>query len=564
MAPKYPIRGMTFPDTASLVQRGDAAHQQGRWADALQAYDEALALDPAQPLVHYHRGLVLGRTGRPGEAADAMQRSLALDPGRTKARLARAEFLVQAGRHRDALTEFRHLAASGMDRPEIWARIAKLEYNCGRAWPAVQAYERAAAGGDAVADSNRLYASAFCSQVDAAALAASCRDWGTRAHRLATAQGGPRWQEAPRSGHRIRIGYVSRDFREHSVRFFFMPLMRHHDRERFDITCYNDTPKRDAAHLALRSVSEEAGDDWCDAAGMTDDALAERILDDGIDVLVDLAGHSRGHRLGLFARRLARVQLTALGYPPTTGLPVMDFKLSDAVADPPEAQAFYSEKLLRLDRGFWCFEPPADAPPVAPAPSSASGTFTFGCFGDACKISDAVLAAWAGILRGAPKARLLVKAPVAGDADLRAALAERFAAAGLDMQRVAFAGPTLPLSAFLAEYARVDAILDTWPFNGGTTTCMALWMGVPVLTVAGDMLCSRMGTSMLTRMGLQDWVAPNVAGYVDAAVRIASEPSRAAGLRAGLRDRMARSPLTQGAAWVAEYESKIAGLLAGL
>ncbi|MBI5276265.1 MAG: tetratricopeptide repeat protein [Burkholderiales bacterium] len=548
---------------AQAVHRGDTAHQQGRWDEALAAYDEALALEPKLALVHYHRALVLARTGRAAEAVDAMHRSLALEPGRAKARIALGELLGQSGRHREALAEFRQVVDSGLDRPELWARIAKLEYNCGRAWPAAQAYARAAAGGDPVAESNRLYTSAFCSQVDAASLAALCRDWGQRAHERAMALPGPRWKgEAPRlAGRRIRIGYVSRDFREHSVRFFFMPLLRHHDRGRFDVTCYHDTPKRDAAHLALRGVSEDAGDEWVEASGMDDDALAGRILDDGIDVLVDLAGHSRSNRLALFARRLAPLQVTALGYPPTTGLPVMDLKLSDAIADPPGADAYYSEKLLRLDAGFWCFEPPADAPPVAPAPCAASGVFTFGCYGEAAKISDAVLTAWAGIFRRAPLARLLVKAPVAGDADLRAALAGRFADAGLPMDRVTFTGATVPLKAFLAEYARVDAILDTWPFNGGTTTCLALWMGVPVLGVAGDMLCSRMGASMLTRVGLADWVAPDAAAHVDAAVQLANEPARAASLRAGLRERVARSPLVDGRAWVRQYEDGIARAL---
>jgi predicted O-linked N-acetylglucosamine transferase (SPINDLY family) len=287
---------------------------------------------------------------------------------------------------------------------------------------------------------------------------------------------------------------------------------------------------------------------------MTDEAVAALIRRDELDILVELAGHTRNNRLPMLAGRLAPIQITALGYPGTTGLGSIDYKLSDPVADPPGAEAYYTESLLRLPECFWCFSPPEDSPDVSAAPCLANRHVTFGCFGEPCKISDLVLRNWRQILHELPTARMLVKLPRWGHEDNVAYFSDRLRGSGLPMERVQLQGPSVPINAFLQSYEQVDVILDTYPFNGGTTTCLALWMGVPVLTLAGDYLASRMGATILTHCGMSEHVAASSSEYVDKAVALGSDSARLAGMRATIRQRMT-SPLTDGKRYVGHLEA---------
>ncbi len=277
---------------------------------------------------------------------------------------------------------------------------------------------------------------------------------------------------------------------------------------------------------------------WRAIHGWRDHEVAERVRRDGIDILVDLAGHTANNRLGVFAQRAAPVQISYLGYPDTTGLPTIDYRLTDAVADPDGADAGYAERLYRLPDGFLCYEPPADAPAVTARPGALRGTITFASFNNLAKVNDAVVDAWARILAGVPGSRLLLKNRALGDAGVRERCAGMFAARGIGPERLEMTGWTADQHSHLALYGEVDIALDTFPYNGTTTSCEALWMGVPVVTLAGDHHVGRVGRSLLGRIGLEALCAADPADYVDLAIRLAARPDKLDALRANLRPLM--------------------------
>ena len=347
-----------------------------------------------------------------------------------------------------------------------------------------------------------------------------------------------------RPGRRLRVGYVSPDFCSHSCSYFLVPLLAGHDRRHFDLVAYSDVARPDGLTAAFRNLVPE----WRDTAGLDDAAFAARVRDDAIDVLVDCAGHTKDNRLGAFARRPAPVQATWLGYPGTTGLDVFDARLVDSVSDPEgTADAAASEPLARVDGGFLAYMPAPFAPPVSPPPMLAAGRPTFGSFNNLPKITDTCVALWAAALAAVPAARLVIKARGLDEPELRAALVGRFAGHGIDPGRIEPRGFDGAVQDHIARYAEVDVALDTVPYNGTTTTCEALWMGVPVVTLAGDRHAARVGASLLTRIGAGDWIAADAAGFARVARSLVADPDGLARTRAGLRARLSASPLCDGA-----------------
>ena len=289
---------------------------------------------------------------------------------------------------------------------------------------------------------------------------------------------------------------------------------------------------------------------------MRDTAVAQRIRDDGIDILVDLAGHTAGNRLVVFTERPAPVQMTWLGYPNTTGLSAMDYRLTDAVADPQGIDdTLHSETLLCLPNGFLCFAPEPDAPEIGPLPALANGHVTFGSFNNLAKVTPEVMETWAAILHRVPRSRLLMKAGSLADEETRKRYLEILVALGIDAGRVELLSWIASNSGPLGAYGRVDIGLDPFPYNGTTTTCEALWMGVPVVTLRGDRHSGRVGASILTRVGLADLVAETRSGTVETAVRLADDLDRLSVLREDLRDRMRDSPLSDAAAFAHDFET---------
>jgi len=304
--------------------------------------------------------------------------------------------------------------------------------------------------------------------------------------------------------------------------------------------------------VRLKSLVEH----WHDISAIDDASLAEQIREDGIDILVDLAGHTAGGRLQTFARKPAPVQVAWLGYPCTTGLAAMDYRITDAYADPAGvSEAHYSETLFRLPDTFDCYGPPRDAPEVGYLPAIAQGHVTFGSFNNLAKLSAEVRALWARLLLAVPGSRLLLKSVPLADAAARQRLIGDFAAHGVGEERLILAAAEATHFSHLKRYHEVDIGLDPFPYNGVTTSFEAMWMGVPVVTLAGSGFISRMGVTMLTNLGMTELIADTPQGYVETAARLAGDIDRLAALRAGLRDRMAKSPLTDARRFTLNLES---------
>ncbi len=351
---------------------------------------------------------------------------------------------------------------------------------------------------------------------------------------------------------RLRVGYLSPNFREHSVSYFADPLIAGHDRRSFEVFCYAQVIKPDTRTERFRDLA----DVWRSTVGLTDATVAERIREDGIDILVDLAGYTGENRLLVFAARPAPVQVSWLGYPNTTGLSAMDYRLTDAIADPEGADdTLYSETLVRLPNGFLCFTPAGDAPDIGGSPALSNGHVTFGSFNHLPKVSPEVVETWAQILERVPGSRLLLKSHPLADAATRDRYLDMFATHGIDARRVELFSWIASKSGHLGAYDRVDIGLDPFPYNGTTTTCEALWMGVPVVTLRGERHSGRVGASLLTRMDLVDLIAETKDAYVETAVGLAKAPDRLSGFRTELRQRMKGSPLCDGDTFARDVEA---------
>lgn len=353
---------------------------------------------------------------------------------------------------------------------------------------------------------------------------------------------------------RLKVGYVSPDFYAHSVAYFFEPLLGAHDAEQIESYCYYCNTKVDETTTRLR----EMADHWRDVAALDDAALAKQITTDGIDILVDLAGHSAKSRIQVFARKPAPVQVAWLGYPNTTGLSAVDYRFTDIVADPVgEADECHSEELIRLDGGIWCYRGGEDCPePMV----KGDRQITFGSFNHMSKLSPAVIALWSKVLKSVPESRLLLKHLELGHAVTRDTVVKQFAANGIDADRLELHGKLPKYADHLALYSKVDIGLDPFPFNGCTTTFEALWMGVPVIALRGDTHVARVGASILTHVGHSELLADSEEDYVRIAADLAGNKMRRVAFRTGLRDAIIASPLGDVDGFAAKVEAAYADM----
>lgn len=351
-----------------------------------------------------------------------------------------------------------------------------------------------------------------------------------------------------RPGDKIRIGYVSGDFKAHSVAFFLEPVLRNHNVDNFEIYCYDMVSVPDETTHRMMNL----GWAWRTIYGLSDSRVAELIRTDGIDILVDLSGHTEGNRLGVFALRPAPIQVTWLGYPNTTGLKQIDLRLTDELADPSGmTDHLYVERLVRLPRTFLCYAPPVSELEVTPLPE---GAVVFCCFNNYPKISDTVLKLWASILRAVPSSKLFLKSGPLVDTGVRTRLIKRFADLEIDAARLLLSGFAVNREEHLQRYGACHIALDTYPYHGTTTTCEALWMGLPVVTLAGASHAARVGVSILNNVGLPELIAPNSDRYVEIAVSLAQNPVKLRGYRHSLRERLLASPLMDATAFTEGLE----------
>lgn len=516
----------------------------GRSAEAEVCLRRALALAPEFALAHYNLGRLLQQNSRGGQALAAYQRALELEPRLAPAAYNRGAQLYELGELDRAIEAYRDLLSWDGAHAHAWNNLGKALRERGEAAAAVASFERAAelAPGDAEIASNRLFALQHVDDRSAEDLLAEHRRYAARfAPDAACEQWGVRFEPE----RRLRVGLVSADLRRHAMANFLEPVLEHHDRSRYELICFSNAPGEDEETARLRAWA----DGWHSLVGLDDAAAAARIVSLGIDLLLDLSGHSAGNRLGVFARRPAPLQLTWLGYIGSTGLTAIDYRISDAVADPPGlAEGWHSEALARMPHAQWCYRPSPEAPPPAPR----RGSLCFGSFNNLAKLSDACLDLWGEALAGIEGARLLVAAAPEGEA--RSRIVDRLGARGVAASRLEFRG-RLPPADYLALYAEVDIALDSYPYTGGTTTCDALWMGVPVLSLAGRRSAARSAASLLQSLGLADWVASSPQEFCAIAGKWADKAADLASLRLGLRARMKKSALMQERAFVRDWES---------
>ncbi len=564
----------------------------GGHAAAADCCRRAAQLAPRDAQAHYNLAVALRDAGQSNAAVDAFRATLALEPAHRTAVSSLGHLLLTLGRVDDAVLAYQNAVVHHPRDPRLLSDLATAQQFQGQFEAAVSSYRRAV---QLAPDLVQLYdnlACALCLQgriqeaLDCYAEALR-RDPGNakafgnylltlhyvpgispevmlREHRrwpVALAALAVKSRAVPITGaqRRLKIGYVSADFRNHSVAYFLAPLMEAHDRGNVEIYCYSSNALVDTTTAWFQGRADQ----WRPIAGLTDEQAARQIQADAIDILVDLGGHTSGSRLALFARKPAPLQVSYLGYPDTTGLSTMDYRLTDAWSDPPGADAHYTETLMRLEGGFLCYQPSAEAPPVSPLPALQHGVITFGSFNARAKINDAVIQLWSRLLHELPTARLLIKNPSLTCAVTRDRLHEQFVAQGIARERVTLHGLARTTQVHLATYAQIDIALDTFPYNGTTTTCEALWMGVPVVTLAGEVHVGRVGVSLLHAVGLEGLIGRDQDAYVQRAVSLAHDRAELATLRATLRQRMADSPLCDAPAFARKVEVAYRSMLQG-
>jgi len=538
-----------IPETHNNL--GTVLQALGRHEEAADSYRQVLRIKPDYAQAHANLGLALWQMGRLEDAAASCGQALAHNPQLAQARNTMALVLWELGRLEEAAESCRQALTFDPSYAEAYNTLGTILKDQGQPQQAIAQYRRAieADADFARAHSNLLFTLNYVESVDSATVFAEHLRWAQQ-YAVPLQKHARRHSNDPVSGRRLRIGYVSPDFCRHSVASFIEPVLAAHDREVVEVYGYANVARPDAMTARLRGLA----DHWRDISGMNDLRAADLIREDRIDILVDLAGHTAGNRLLLFARKPAPVQATYLGYLNTTGMAAMDYRLTDTWADPQgEGDRWHTETLVRLPNGLLCFGEPIDCPPVAESPAVSSGRVTFGCFNNSAKITPEVIALWCEILRSVPDSHLLLKSKQLADAATQRHYRELFLQHGVEPERVEMAGNS-KWQEYLESYHRIDIALDPFPYAGGTITCHALWMGVPVITFAGLMGFGRTGVSILSSIGLSELIADTRGTYLAKAAALSADVAYLQQLRAGMRDRMRNSPLMDSARWVVSLE----------
>jgi len=498
-------------DATSLFYLASIAYNRNDKPRAMELYNQFLVIDEANAEAHTNLGLILTEQKQPEKAVYHCRRSVEINP---------------------------HFALGWLNYGCALERVLMLG-------DALAAYHKAQSLDPslAIAFSNSLLLLNYLSGTTSEQLYQESVKYGQSCSRL---QGGDElWKTASEGGRcfstPINVGLVSPDFRRHPVGYFILPLLRYHKAELLRIVCYSDTSTEDDMTETIRSLSCL----WHNTRGMNHGELARKILDDRIDILIDLAGHTGDNRLPLFALKPSPVQMTWAGYVGTTGVDAIDFLISDRFHSPEGAEKFTTEKIVRLPDSYICYEPPAFAPEIGSLPLISNGYVTFGSFNNLAKLSDDCISIWAEILRKIPDSRLFIKSPSLDEPSIKQRTIERFADFGISAGALVLEGASRPAE-MLARYAHIDIHLDTIPYSGGLTTLESLWMGVPVVTMPGELFSSRHSLSHLMNSDNPDWVARSREEYVEIACKLASEPEKLSQIRHSLRNKMATSPICDG------------------
>jgi predicted O-linked N-acetylglucosamine transferase (SPINDLY family) len=528
------------PDSvAAYNNRGLALLNQGQLEEARLSFVQALYLRQDLAGVHNNHGLALLNLGRPHEAQASFEQAIRLEPNLADAHNNLGLALEDIGEPDDALASFERAVLMDPDHPGALTNLGNAYKDQGFAAAAIAAHRKALSirPNDAAVHSNLLLDMQYTSIADPEAILEEARRYARQHEEPLAVVAGPR-PTRPLPGRRLRIGYVSTNLREHPLSFFLEPILDAHDHRHFEIYCYDALMKHDSVTERLKGYA----DMWRSLAELSDPQAVELIRRDEIDILVDLDGHTGGNRLPVFAQKPAPIQVSYLGFLGTTGLAAMDYYLTDAHADPPgQSDCHYQEKLVRLPDCAFCYSAGPSPEVNDEPPACQSGKVTFGCLNNPAKVTDEVLSLWCKVLAAVPGSRLLIA--TGGSRRVEERVRAAMLVHEIGPERLLVAGRSATRMDYLRRYHAVDIGLDPFPYNGVTTTCDALWMGVPVISLAGRMNVSRQGVRFLRSVGLGELLAESPEEHVRIAVDLANDLHRLAALRACLRERMTRSPL---------------------
>jgi predicted O-linked N-acetylglucosamine transferase (SPINDLY family) len=572
------------------INLGVALYTVARFDDAVAAYRQALRLDPNNPVAHNNLGNALRQIGRPDEAITECREALRINPNYAEASNNLGNALQDKGLLDEATAAYRRAIQLNPRYSEAFSNLASSLKTAGDLNESIAAFQdslRLNPGNSAV-HSNLLNTLNLHPDYDAPQILDQCRAWAKQfetallksfgdspRYPLPWYSGGglgwgPEYQKArisvelfetpltppaqaypnDQSPNRpLRIGYVSPDlYGKHPIGRILAPVLAAHDPHNVEVVCYSGVVGGDQTTARLTSSATL----WRDVAAATNADLARQIREDRIDILVDLALHTIGNRLLVFARRPAPIQVTWLGYPGTTGLSSIQYRLTDPILDPPgSGDELYSEKSLRLPHSFWCYAPPVENEPVNSLPALEAGFITFGSLSSFAKVTKPTITLWIETLNAVPNSRLLILCPRGNH---RQRFLKTFTSSGISPDRIELID-SAPLLQYMQNYHRVDFCLDTHPYPGHTTTCDALWMGVPTVTLRGQTAVARGGASILTNVGLTEWIADSPRQYVEIATAMTADPNRLARLRSESRDRLRNSSLMNWKQFAADLES---------
>jgi protein O-GlcNAc transferase len=521
---------------------GNVLREQGRLDEALVCYRRALELKPDYAEAHYNLGNVLKEQEQPDEALACYRRALELKPDYAEAHNNVGLILQDRGDLDEADAYFRRALELKPDLAVAHNNRGLVLHYQGKLDEALACYRRALElkPDYAQAHSNLLMALQYHPDITRSELAGAYAEYD-RLHAEPLRSAWRRHENDRDPQRRLRVGFVSPSFGRHPVGYFTLRGVENLDRDQFQTVCYSDRTAEDDLTARFRAAAAL----WRDTRRLDHEQLAEQIRADRIDILFDLAGHLANNRLPVFARKPAPIQVKWVGYAGSNGLRAMDYVLADRYEIPPEAEAHHCEKVLRMPDGYVCYDPPDYAPPVSPLPGLKQGYVTFSCFNNPAKINRPLTEAWAAVLRRLPQSRLVLKYRGMNVPSIAQRVADEFASRGIDPRRLECL-PSSVHARLLAEYHRIDLAFDPFPYNGGLTTCEAMWMGVPVVTCPGETFAGRHSLSHLSNVGLTDLIAGTADEYVELAVSLAGDLPRLAALRAALRSRVAASPLCDG------------------
>ncbi|MDO9141360.1 MAG: tetratricopeptide repeat protein [Methylobacter sp.] len=572
------------PSVLAALQQAVALHQAGQLSDAKARYEKILGIAPDNPDALHYLGLVYYQTGDSASAVTLISKAVALSPTHLMHNHLGAALQAQ-GQHDSAIASYRAAIALQADYAEAYNNLGAALQEQGKLADAVQAFGQALALnpefasaqnnlGNALLVQGNLKAAIACYY---ASLKIQANNLSTRSNLLlalsyypdctpqqyldearlygnkvfAMARPYRYWPgfSAQRGDGKLRVGFVSGDFKIHPVGYFLESILQHINPEQLELVAYAAQYHEDELTARIKPYFKH----WHIITGLNDACVAQTIYADGIDILVDLAGHTAKNRLAVFAWRAAPVQVSWLGFFASTGVPGVDFLLTDAVSVPAAQGDCFSEALWYLPETRLCFTPPdCDLTPNG-LPAAANKYVTFACFQNLSKINDAVINVWGEIFKALPTAKLIVRNKQMSCLAERDALQQRLTAAGISADRVTIDG-LLPREDYLASYADVDIMLDTFPYPGGTTTCEALWMGVPTLTLAGETLLARQGVSMLACVGLPSWIAHDERDYIGKAVGYAADMEMLSELRQNLRAQSLKTALFDASRFAKQFE----------